>query len=290
MPETGKDSAMDVNKQEAVSAMSPAPAGVDRRSSLRTFLISSRLIVVKLGPDNGGIILDASEGGLRVQAVGPVPTDTCCTIEIDSADLAPLSATAVVAWSSDSNVAGLRFVDLTPFAQRRIAACLLGTTCFGQSPQTLSRTSDVHEAALPSHDKSRSETPASRSTSWYQWLLGRRWLALASGLSGLLVMCVCLWVTRRPVTHVTTEKTVDTATAPLRAPQPEPDRGPASTIEPNPAAVLANSFRTQPAPARQQLRNKRVGQHHATDVHPEPEVVIRVFRNGQWEQMPALHH
>lgn len=270
--------------------MSPATAGVDRRSSLRTFLIPTRLTLVKLGPDNGGIVLDASEGGLRVQAVGPVLTGACCTIEIDSPDdLARLSATGIVAWSSDSNVAGLRFVDLAPFSQRSIVACLLGTACLAPSPEFLSRESGVHALPPPSCDESPSETPASGSTRLYPWLLGKKWFALASGLSGVLVVSVCLWTARKPVIHVNTDKIMNTASAPLPVSQPNTGQDPANTVELKPAAVPVARFHPKPVPARQQLRRKRRVHYRSTDVDREPEVVIRVFRNGNWEQMPRLH-
>jgi TonB family protein len=80
------------------------------------------LAYVDLGENNGGIILNASEGGLAVTSAEPLYTDGLARMRFqlpDSSDWMELSG--AIAWISKSKKeAGLRFVELSEDARNRI--------------------------------------------------------------------------------------------------------------------------------------------------------------------------
>jgi len=72
------------------------------------------LAYLDIGPDNGGIILNISEGGLALHAVGSLPPDPVIDLRIQfSKSTKRLETTGKVAWTSGSKKdAGIEFVDL----------------------------------------------------------------------------------------------------------------------------------------------------------------------------------
>ncbi|MGA7622995.1 MAG: TonB family protein [Candidatus Acidiferrales bacterium] len=72
------------------------------------------LAYLDIGPDNGGIILNISEGGLALHAVGVLPPEPVIELRIQfSKSTKRLETTGKVAWTSGSKKdAGIEFVDL----------------------------------------------------------------------------------------------------------------------------------------------------------------------------------
>jgi TonB family protein len=99
----------------------PAP---DRRSHSRQPVRT--LAYVELDEGNGGIVLNASEGGLSVQAVMSLMEESLPKMRFQlSQSKEWLETSARVAWASESRkVAGLQFVDLPEEARLHIQAWL----------------------------------------------------------------------------------------------------------------------------------------------------------------------
>jgi TonB family protein len=72
------------------------------------------LAYLDIGPDNGGIILNISEGGLALHAVGVLPPEPVMELRIQfSKSTKRLETTGKVAWTSGSKKdAGIEFIDL----------------------------------------------------------------------------------------------------------------------------------------------------------------------------------
>jgi TonB family protein len=97
-----------------------APMVSERRRHARVKVES--LVPVNLGLDNGGIVLNASEGGLRVRTVGPVaPTQISPLVITPNGKKDPIEASGQIAWTDDSRRgAGVRFTDLSDASQEKI--------------------------------------------------------------------------------------------------------------------------------------------------------------------------
>ena len=95
-------------------------SGDDRRAKART-RIEGLLQLVDLGPENGGLMLDLSEGGLAVQAVYPVVPQTEIPVNflLPNTDIR-IDAKAHVAWGGHSKQVGLRFTDVPDGARQQI--------------------------------------------------------------------------------------------------------------------------------------------------------------------------
>src|SRR6266852_6485158 len=72
------------------------------------------LAYLDIGPDNGGIVLNLSEGGIAVQAAGPLSDEPLVGLRIQlPKSVKKLEASGKIAWTSESKKeAGLEFVDL----------------------------------------------------------------------------------------------------------------------------------------------------------------------------------
>jgi TonB family protein len=97
-----------------------APMVSERRQHARVKV--EWLVPVSLGPDNGGIVLNASEGGLRVRMVGPVaPTQVSPLVITPNGKKDPIEASGQIVWTDDSRRgAGVRFTDLSDASQEQI--------------------------------------------------------------------------------------------------------------------------------------------------------------------------
>jgi TonB family protein len=75
---------------------------------------TASLSYLDIGPDNGGIILNISEGGVAVQAMGVLPAEPVITLRIQlPKSTKRLAARGKIAWTSGSKKeAGVEFVDL----------------------------------------------------------------------------------------------------------------------------------------------------------------------------------
>lgn len=116
-----------------------AGASTDRRKHARHRLRS--LTYAELDRENGGIVLDASEGGISVHAVVPLLDDVLPRLRLKAADMSGwLEIRARVAWTRDSRkVAGLQFEELPEPARIQIRDWLL-------------KEASAHESALDAPD------------------------------------------------------------------------------------------------------------------------------------------
>jgi hypothetical protein len=89
-----------------------------RTSSRKTF---RHLAYLSLPSDNGGIVLDASEGGLRFHSIGPIETSGPIEFRFAIDSATRISATGEVAWKDSSGkTGGLRFTDLSDEARQQL--------------------------------------------------------------------------------------------------------------------------------------------------------------------------
>ena len=75
-----------------------------------------------LGEDNGGIVLNLSEGGLALETVGELLDDELLKMRFQiSRSPAWIEARGRIIWRSDSGkTAGVEFIDLSPQARKQI--------------------------------------------------------------------------------------------------------------------------------------------------------------------------
>ena len=105
--------------------MSTRPIGVDlpheeRRAYPRRRL--DRLAYVDFGPENGGILIDVSEGGLNFQVVGALIEGHSCHVRflLPGTDTV-IEANGKITWSNASKRGGgLQFVDISEEARRHL--------------------------------------------------------------------------------------------------------------------------------------------------------------------------
>src|SRR5436305_11541429 len=72
------------------------------------------LSLVDLGTENGGLILDLSEGGMALQAVLPIRTNAALAVHFELPNTQKfIDAKAEIAWGASSKRAGLRFTDIS---------------------------------------------------------------------------------------------------------------------------------------------------------------------------------
>src|SRR5579864_8480308 len=82
-----------------------------------------RLAYVDFGPDNGGMLIDVSEGGLSFQGVGPVgrgqPLELRFTLP--GINSKPIEATAELVWTNSTGKGGgLQFLEISDEARGRL--------------------------------------------------------------------------------------------------------------------------------------------------------------------------
>lgn len=106
----------------------PAAATIDRRLHTRRPIRS--MLYVKLGKDNGGIILNISEGGLAVASAGPLDPSGPAQLQFQIPGLQDsLTTSFETAWISESKTeAGIRFVEISDNSRERIKAFIVSGT------------------------------------------------------------------------------------------------------------------------------------------------------------------
>lgn len=104
------------------------PESENHRSSLRHRVES--LTYLDLGSNNGGFLIDVSEGGVHFQVVQPLVTDQVVHFKFKLPDIHDvIDAKAQVAWVNGSGKGGgLRFLDLAESARLRIQEWLTAQT------------------------------------------------------------------------------------------------------------------------------------------------------------------
>ena len=101
-------------------------SGEERRGATRK-RVEGSLSLVDLGPENGGLMLDLSEGGLALQTVFPVSAESAVPIRFELPETnISIHATAAVAWVKNSKQVGLRFTEIPANAQQQIRQWLTG--------------------------------------------------------------------------------------------------------------------------------------------------------------------
>jgi hypothetical protein len=101
-------------------------SGEERRGATRK-RVEGSLSLVDLGPENGGLMLDLSEGGLALQTVFPVSAESAVPIRFELPETnISIHATAAVAWVKNSKQVGLRFTEIPVNAQQQIRQWLKG--------------------------------------------------------------------------------------------------------------------------------------------------------------------
>ena len=91
---------------------------MERRQSPRIAL--KNLAYVDLEPDNGGILIDVSEGGICFRSAVPVPQTSTVRFSF-SLDNQRIEASGRLVWSDATRKrGGLRFTSVSPDAQREI--------------------------------------------------------------------------------------------------------------------------------------------------------------------------
>ncbi len=131
----------------------------DRRRHLRVRLDS--LVPIDLGRDNGGIVLDLSEGGLRIRAVGPV--DNTQLISLGFSLLGKnnrIETSAQIAWIDGARTGGgVRFIDLPESSHQQIQQWLANNAPAGSlAPEAVATRPEATEA------ESRESPPAQKET------------------------------------------------------------------------------------------------------------------------------
>ena len=93
-------------------APAESPAGrPDRRRAARRSVVDELLVPVSLAGDNGGLVLDVSEAGLSVQAVGRLQSGTVTELRFHLPDTnARIHARGEVRWAEESGRAGIRIL------------------------------------------------------------------------------------------------------------------------------------------------------------------------------------
>jgi hypothetical protein len=93
----------------------------ERRLSIRK--TPEYLSYLSLPSDNGGIVLDVSEGGLRFQAIAPVEADGPIHFRFAIDSATRIKAIGEVAWKDESGkIGGLRFIHLPDETREQIRA------------------------------------------------------------------------------------------------------------------------------------------------------------------------
>ena len=98
---------------ESVKSITEPPAkGKDRRRNAR-FRVKS-IAYVDLGPDNGGTLMDVSEGGISFQGIQPLQTGQVVPAKIKlPGTQQAIKATGQITWLNESRKGGgMRFVEL----------------------------------------------------------------------------------------------------------------------------------------------------------------------------------
>ena len=111
-----------------------------------------QIVYVELGSDNGGILLNLSEGGCSFQAISPVQQGKL-HFKFEIGEGRKIEGDAELAWSDDSRkLGGLRFVDLSNEVRSQIGTWLGQATPGERRPPSAS--AKPQAPAIPSVDPS----------------------------------------------------------------------------------------------------------------------------------------
>jgi hypothetical protein len=92
---------------------------VDRRQSPRTKLV--QIAYIGMGPENGGLVLDVSDGGLSFHAVAPVQRSETVRFLLSLRGHSRVEGAGEVVWTNDARtVCGLKFTSLSSGAREHL--------------------------------------------------------------------------------------------------------------------------------------------------------------------------
>ena len=87
----------------------------ERRQNPRTKLVE--IAYIGMGPENGGLVLDVSEGGLSFHSVAPIQRDEKVQFLLSLRGHSRIEGTGEVVWTNNiGTVCGLKFTSLSPGA------------------------------------------------------------------------------------------------------------------------------------------------------------------------------
>jgi len=93
----------------------------DRRQTPRTKL--AEIAYIGMGPENGGLVLDVSDGGLSFHAVAPVQPAQTIHFLLSLRDQSRIEGAGEVVWTNEMRtVCGLRFISLSSGAREHLSA------------------------------------------------------------------------------------------------------------------------------------------------------------------------
>lgn len=92
----------------------------DRRQTPRTKL--AEIAYIGMGPENGGLVLDVSDGGLSFHAVAPVQPAQTIHFLLSLRDQSRIEGAGEVVWTNEMRtVCGLRFISLSSGAREHLS-------------------------------------------------------------------------------------------------------------------------------------------------------------------------
>ena len=98
-----------------MQTIEPSMSAADRRQTPRTKLVD--IAYIGMGPENGGLVLDVSEGGLSFHSVAPVQLDEKVQFLLSLRGHSRIEGTGEVVWANTTGtVCGLKFTTLSPGA------------------------------------------------------------------------------------------------------------------------------------------------------------------------------
>ncbi len=124
----------------------------DRRQAPRTKLVE--IAYIGMGPENGGLVLDVSDGGLSFHAVAPVRKDETINFLLSLRGHSRIEGAGEVVWTNEmKTVCGLRFTSLSAGAREHLS------NWTNQTHLPVAGREEVLSAAPPSIVKTEEATP-----------------------------------------------------------------------------------------------------------------------------------
>jgi hypothetical protein len=138
----------------ASSRANPVPASDSAERRLHARQRLDQLAYIGFGPDNGGVLLDIGEEGLRCQIVGSVAPGDRCRVKFSlPGQRVALQADGQVAWTNSSQQGGgIRFVNVSADTRRHLREWMQreasGAPARRASPIAICRTANGGAAAV----------------------------------------------------------------------------------------------------------------------------------------------
>jgi hypothetical protein len=136
----------------ASSPANPVPTSDSAERRLHARQRLDQLAYIGFGPDNGGVLLDIGEEGLRCQIVGSVVPGDCCHVKFSlPGQRVALEADGEVVWANSSKQGGgIRFREVSADTRRHLREWMregAGATARRSSPIPIRRAADSGAAA-----------------------------------------------------------------------------------------------------------------------------------------------